>query len=89
MEASVEKMEAQLKLWSVKIFKLATKIQLGGARPRFEDLVYIDELKALYAIAQSKFDDFMAAKNGERARLRAEVTIAWNELDAAFRSAKP
>ena len=86
MEAAVEKMEAQLKLWGLQIHKLVAKIQKAGARARFEDLMYIDELKALHAIAQSKLDELRAAGDTRRARLKAEMENAWNELGAAFKT---
>ena len=89
MEAAVEKMEAQLKLWGLQIHKLVAKIQKAGARARFEDLMYVDELKALHAIAQSRLDEFRTAGDPERARLRAEMKSAWNELDTAFKNPKP
>jgi hypothetical protein len=88
MEADVEEMGAQLKLWSTKIHGIAEQAQKAGARTRFEDLVHVDELKALHAIAQSKFDQFGAAGKPERARLRSELKRAWNELDAAFKDPK-
>ena len=85
-EATVEKMEAQLKLWSLQINKLAAKIQSPGAQTGFDSLMYIDELKGLHAIAQWKFDEFKAAGSTGRARLKAEMESAWNELDVAFKT---
>jgi len=89
MEATAEKMEAQLKLWSLKIDALAAKTQKAGVRVGFDALIYIDELKALRAIAQARFDEFRAAGGADRKRLEAEMRSAWNELDAAFKNAKP
>jgi VIT1/CCC1 family predicted Fe2+/Mn2+ transporter len=89
MQAAVEKMTAQLKLWSLKIDHLDAKTQKAGARARFENLMYVDELKALYAIAQLKFDEFRTAGDTERAHLKDEMSGAWNELDAAFKNPKP
>jgi hypothetical protein len=89
MEASPEQMEAQLKLWSSRIFDLAAETQTVGARTGFDDLMHIDELKALYAIAQLKLDELMAAQGGTRKRIRGELTTAWSELDAAFRKRTP
>ncbi len=88
MEGAVKKMEAQLKRWSLTIDDLAAKTQKAGAGARFEDLTYLDELKALYAIAQSKLIGFKAAGNTERERLKAEMMSAWNELDAALKHRK-
>ena len=89
MEAAVEKMEAQLKRWEVKIDNLAAKTQTAGVQAGFDALMYVDELKALHAIAQSKFDEFRKAGDTERRRLKTEMKSAWNELDAAFKKRKP
>jgi hypothetical protein len=86
MDAAVEKVEAQLKLWGTKIDRLADKAQRVGARTRFEDLLYIDELKALHVIAQAKLDGFKAAGAAQRAVLKAGMKTAWEELDAAFKN---
>lgn len=94
MDAAVERMETQLRLWSSKIDHLAAKTQVAGVQTRFEALVRIDELKALHAIAQSKLIEFKAAilaaaaGDTKRARLRAEMKKAWNELDDAFNGPK-
>ena len=89
MESAVEKMEAQLKLWSLKIDNLVAKTQLAGVEARFESHMYLDELKALHAMAQSKLIDFKAAADTRRARVEAEMKSAWNDLDAAFKKLKP
>ena len=95
MEAAAERMEAQLKLWSLKIDHLAAKTQMAGVQARFDALMYVDELKALHAIAQAKLIEFKAAVlaaaagDTKRTRLRAEMKRAWNELDAAFNSPGP
>ena len=89
MEAAVKKMEGQLELWSLQIDQLAAKTQKAGARAGFENVMYVDELKALYAIARSKFDKFRAAAGPERARLKADMKQAWGELDAAFKNPIP
>jgi hypothetical protein len=89
MEASVQQMEAQLQLWSLQIHDLVARTQVAGARTRFDDLLHIDELKALYAIAQSKLDEFKAAGSADRAQLGADLRKAWHELSAAFGPRKP
>ena len=86
MGAGVDKMEARLKLRSLQIDELVAKTQMPGVRAGFDTLMYIDELKALHAIAQSKFDEFRAAGDMGRARLKPEMESAWNELDAAFKA---
>jgi hypothetical protein len=95
MDADVERMDAQLRLWASRIDHLATRMQLAGVRTRFETLVHIDELKALHAIAESKLIAFkaaalaVAARDTQRTHLRTEMERAWNELDAALNNPRP
>ena len=86
MGAAVDKMEARLKLRSLQIDELVAKTQMPGVRAGFDTLMYIDELKALHAIAQSKFDEFRAAEDAGKTRLKPGMEGAWNELDAAFKA---
>jgi len=89
MEPAMEKMEAQLKRWSLRIDHLAAKTEAAGIRTGFDTLIYVDELKALYAIAHSKFVEFRAAEDTRQARLKAELKTAWDDLEAAFRKPTP
>ena len=75
MQLVAEEMDMQLKRWRSKIDHLASITQKAGARHK--DLMYVDELKVLHAVARSKFEDW--------ARLGAEVKIACSEMEAAFR----
>lgn len=88
-EAGQKKMEGQLRLWGLRIDKIAARTQTPGVQAGFEAHMHIDELKALHAIAQSKYDEFGAAGYPERARLETEMKSAWNELGAAFGIPKP
>jgi hypothetical protein len=89
MEVGALKMEGQLRRWGVRIDNLAAKTLQGGVAVRFDTHMYVDELKALHAIAQTKFDQYKVASGPERTRLAAEVQSAWNELDTAFKNPKP
>ena len=89
MEASVQKIEAQLRLWSSKIDRLAAETHIAGTRSGFDALTYIDELKALHAIAQATFDEYRAAEEMERTDLYVALKRAGDELAAAFRTPKP
>ncbi len=51
--------------------------------------MHVDELKALLAIAQSRFDAYRAAGDTERGHLKVELKRAWDEIDAAFKAPKP
>jgi hypothetical protein len=86
METALGKMKAQLKLWSSQIDGLSAKTQMPGGRAGFDDLMHVDELKALHALAQSRFDQFRAAGDAERESLETEMQSAWNELDGAFKT---
>jgi hypothetical protein len=87
MEPVLEQMEAQLKVWRLKIDRLAVKTD--GVQTSFDTLLHIDELKALHAIAQSKFIQFKAAGDPSRARLETEMTNAWKDLEATFKKPIP
>lgn len=89
MEVPVEKMEAQLSLWMLKINNLATGIQKAGVRAGFDAVMHIDELKGLHAIAQSKLIAFRNAGASTRADLEGELKRAWNDLDAAMKTPVP
>jgi hypothetical protein len=82
MDPAVEKMEAQLRLWSLKINTLAAKTQ-ARVPTSFDTLMHIDELKVLHAIAQSKLIEFKAVKD-TMAHLKTQMESAWKDLDAAL-----
>jgi hypothetical protein len=88
MEVAVEKMEAQLKRWSLEIEKIAAKTQGAGVRARFDALMRIDELKAAHAVAQSKLGEFKAAGETNRTRVEGELKSAWSDLVTALKNLK-
>jgi hypothetical protein len=75
---------SQLDLWGLMISELSEKVLSAGARVRFEDLLRVDELKALHAIAKVKHEALVDATGPERSDLEVEVEKAWTELAAAF-----
>ena len=89
MEQAVVTMEAQLRVWGLEIDTLVAKTQLPGSRAGFESLMYIDELKALHAVALANLLEFKASSGARRARLGAELKLAWRDLDAAFKRRLP
>jgi hypothetical protein len=89
MAPGVEEMEAQLEHWSSQIDRLAAETQGAEVQARFDALMYVDELKALHAIARSKLIELQGAEDATRARLQAEMKGAWDDLDAAFKSPMP
>ena len=89
MEWAVVKMEAQLERWSLRIDDLVAKIQLAGRPADFDALTYIDELKALHAIARARLTEYKASVSPRRIGLEAETKRAWQDLHAAFENLAP
>jgi len=89
MEQVAETMEARLKRWGLKIDRLAAKTERVGVKTGFDTLMHIDELKALYAIAEAKLLEFKVAGDPDRARLETEMTNAGNDLEAAINRPMP
>lgn len=88
-EAVRKQRETQLGLWARKIDDLAARTLVTNVRIAFDAHLYIDELKALLAVAQAKFDELDTAKNGNRPRIEAGLKAAWGDLEAAFRKPRP
>ena len=86
METTLEKREAQLKLWESQIHHLAIKTQVAGVEPGFDAVMFVDELKALQAIARSNFAEFRVARDADRKRLKAEMKKSWKDLEVALQS---
>jgi hypothetical protein len=81
MNVDIEKLEAQLDARKSKINALEAAIQGPGAddcRRRF------DTLMAKYAAARGKVDDLKAAGNEKWELHKADIWIAWNDLENAF-----
>jgi hypothetical protein len=75
---------AQLEHWGLRIRELSDQVPGARARVRFDDLLHLDELKALHAVARTKLDALRAATGPQRTALEVEVQEAWSELAAAF-----
>jgi hypothetical protein len=84
MEAAMSRMEAQLTRWRFQIDRLARAVHGVGTPGEFDALVYIDELKALHAVARFRLNAFKVANSAERPHLEDGLKKAWSELDSAF-----
>jgi hypothetical protein len=73
----------------LRIDRLSAGSRRLGGRASLDALHYVDNLKALHAIAQTKFEALRAAAQADRSRLEAETEAAFRELDAAFRTPMP
>jgi hypothetical protein len=89
MEAAIPKMEKQLRSWRRTIDRLAAAVHGVGTGEQFDALLYIDELKALHAVARFRLEAFKVAGSVERALLAAGLKGAWDEMDAAVASLDP
>ncbi len=83
-EAGQREMETRLRLWQLEIDDLVARIQLSGLQVGFDDQMRVDELKALHAIAQTRFDALKAAGTAKRPRLREGLTVACRDFEAAL-----
>ena len=89
MEANVNKMEEQLKLWDAKLGVLMAEIKVVGTQAKIEHRNQIDVIKAKRAQAQAKLEEFKAAGSEKWDSLKAGLEVVWNDLEAAFNEFKP
>lgn len=89
MEYTHKSMRIQLKTWAARIEKLNTRYAKPGGQPRFDTVIYLDELKGLHAVASSGLDAAETAGDKERAPLELELKIAWDELASAMGRRQP
>ena len=89
LEANVEKMEAQLKLWAERIDGLAAKTGKSGAKSQIEYQLRIDDLKIKRVMAQAKVDEFKAAGSEKWEEFRAGIERAWSDLETTLSELKP
>ena len=89
MDAALEPMGNQLDDWVVKIEERTARYTKPGARLRFDVVMYLDELKGLYAVARSELDAYLGAGGEERTRRAHGLQIAWDELAVAMERRPP
>lgn len=88
MNDQIEKMKAQLKYWGKELDKLAEKAEKADNDMKTSYYSQIDNLKAKYHVASSKFDE---AKNGgieKWVEFKSGIDKAWKDIEKAFRSFK-
>jgi hypothetical protein len=88
MEANVNKLEDQLKLWDAKLDVLMAKAEVAGAQAKIDLRKRIDIIKDKRAAAQAKFDEFRAAGNDKWDSFKAGIEFAWKDLESAFQGKK-
>jgi len=89
MEAYVNKMESQFKLWDAQLDVLMAKAKVVGMQAKNEHSERIDAIKAKRAQAQAKFDEVKAAGSDKWDSFKAGLEVAWKDLESAFSEIKP
>ena len=84
----VGKLEAQLKQWGARLDQVVAKVEKVGTEVNAEKRQRVDELKAKYQAAQSKFGELKAAGSEKWDTLKTGVETAWSDLEAAFKKLK-
>ena len=84
-EASVGKMETQLRQWGAKLDKVIAKVEAAGSEVKVDYRKGVKDLNAKYKVAQSRFDKSKAAGSAKWGIVKAGLEAAWNDLEAAFK----
>lgn len=88
MNAAMDRMEAQLRLWLVKVDRQVDRSLAPGHRAGFDELMQVDVLKALYVIAQAKCAECRAAGAADQPRIMDELTSIASELEVALKTSR-
>jgi len=82
--AHVEKIEAQLKQWGVKLDELVAKAGEATAETKAEYRLQLDDLKAKHRIAQTKLGELKASRRERWDTFSSGVERAWRDFEVAF-----
>jgi hypothetical protein len=85
VEANAGKMEAQLRNWGVKLDKVWARAEAAGTGVKIEYRKGVDDLKAKYEVAHSKFDECKAAGSAKWGIFKTGLETAWSDLETAFK----
>jgi hypothetical protein len=85
VEANAGKMEAQLRNWGLKLDKVVAKTEAMGTEVKIDFRRGVEDLKAKYKVAQSKFAESKAAGSARWGIFKTGLEAAWNDLQTAFK----
>ena len=85
IDRNVDKLEAQLKLWSAKFDELVAKANVAGQQAKIDSRKQLDELKSRLAVARTKLEEAKAAGSEKWGILKDGVEHAWEELEGMFK----
>lgn len=80
-----DRIEAQLKEFGAKLDKISSKADQAGGNTNADHKKRIDDSKAKYQIARTKFDEFRAAASDKRDSFKAGMESSWHEFETAFK----
>jgi hypothetical protein len=83
---NLERMDAQLGRWGVKIDELVARAEGASAQAAIGHRELIDELKASRAAAHVRLDEFRAESRSRWRRSLRGMASAWGDLMVAFRA---
>lgn len=86
-DAYVEKLQAQLDVWSAEIATLRAKASKAEADAKFDLKQRIEELEGKQSNAKAKIDEIRHASEDAWEDLRHGVESAWRDLGDAVKSA--
>lgn len=84
MGRTVHELATQLESWGRAIREIADRTDRAVGAVKFDDLMYVDELKALHVIATAKLDVYRSAPSAERESVAHELESIWAELELAL-----
>jgi len=82
------KMEAQLKHWGARLDHIVAQAEKAGTTVNAERRQCVNDLKAKYQTAQSKFGELKAAGSEKWEIFKTGVEAAWSDLESAFKKHK-
>lgn len=89
MAREATEMARQLEFWGRRIRELTEQSERSGKRMSFEELMNLDELRALHVIATSRLEALQTASDTERTSIEGEIDIMSSELQSALGRPRP
>jgi len=89
MDTAVEKLEAQLKIWSSQIERLAASTHAAAHRRDSTTSCNIGRTESTARNSTVGIRRIQGGRRFDRMRLEAELENAWNDLDSAINGPIP
>ena len=85
VEANVEKLEKQLKVWGAKLKALEVKAGKAGAEARTDFHKSIAALKTKINAAHKTLDEFKAENGGKWNVFKEHIETLWKDIEITFK----